>query len=270
MQSKEIQAFENTVLTHYAKHRRNTLPWRKTSDPYKILVSEIMLQQTQVERVIPYYKNFLKKFPNVEALAKSKLVEVLTLWSGLGYNRRAKYLRDAAQMVIEDHHGIFPKSYEELRKLPGVGDYTARAVRVFAFSEPDILIETNIRTVFTHHFFSGKRVVHDKELLPLLLKAAENQDPKEWHWALMDYGSYLKKSGVRLNSKSTTYTKQSKFTGSNRQLRGRLIRRLMNGPITRTSFKTIDAKNFHAISTALSAMENEGLVEKRNKSWRIS
>jgi A/G-specific adenine glycosylase len=269
MQSRKIKAFQSKVLSHYAKRKRDSLPWRHTIDPYRILVSEIMLQQTQVDRVIPYYKNFLKKFRNVEVLAKSRLVDVLKLWSGLGYNRRAKYLRDAAIHLVENYDGVFPKSYEDLRKLPGVGDYTARAVRVFAFNERDVLLETNIRTAFTHSFFSNEKVVHDKQLLPLLLHAAEDQNPKVWHWALMDYGSYLKKSGIQINSKSTTYTKQSRFVGSNRQLRGRLIRRLMEGPITQASFRTIDAKNIYSISMALHAMEKNGLVEKKKGKWQI-
>src|SRR4051812_18602549 len=226
--NSKISEFQKEVTKHWKKNGRHKLPWRKTSDPYKILVSEMMLQQTQVDRVIPYYKNFLKKYPSVQKLAKAKLSDVLKLWSGLGYNRRAKYLRDVAMRVVEIHKGKLPRKYEELRKLPGIGDYTARAVRVFAFNEGDALLETNIRTAFTHHFFEGVKNIQDKELLPVILNAAKGQDPREWHWALMDYGAYLKKSGVRINAKSAHYTKQSPFEGSMRQLRGRLLRRLMD------------------------------------------
>jgi A/G-specific adenine glycosylase len=271
--NSKINEFRKTALQHWKENGRHNLPWRRTHDPYKILVSEIMLQQTQVDRVIPYYKDFLKKFPTVKNLAKSELSEVLKLWSGLGYNRRAKYLRDAARMVAEKYDGKFPKSYEELRELPGIGDYTARAVRVFAFNQLDILIETNVRTAIFHHFekkWTSDVHISDKEIVPLALKAAEGQDPREWHWALMDCGAYLKRSGVRLNQKSAHYTKQSPFEGSLRQMRGKLLRRLMDGPITKSSFKKIDAKNAYHISMALQGMEREGLVVKEKGRWRIS
>jgi A/G-specific adenine glycosylase len=270
MSSKEVKEFQKIVLKYWKENGRHSLPWRKTKDPYKILVSEVMLQQTQVDRVVPYYKNFLKKFPTVQKLSKSDLVDVFKVWSGLGYNRRAKYLRDAAVVVIQKHNGKFPKSYEKLRELPGVGDYTARALRVFAFNEPDILFETNIRTAFTHHFFSDAKQIRDAELLPLLLEASDGQNPREWHWALMDYGAHLKRSGVRLNQKSVHYTKQTPFEGSLRQMRGRLLRRLMDGPITKASFKKIDSKNAYHISMALQGMEREGLVIKEKDIWRIA
>jgi len=268
--NSKISEFQKTVLRHWKSDGRHKLPWRKTHDPYRILVSEMMLQQTQVDRVIPYYKSFLKKFPTVKALAKSNLSEVLKVWSGLGYNRRAKYLRDTAVAVVKEHKSRFPKSYEELRKLPGVGDYTARAVRVFAFNEPDVLLETNVRTAFTHNFFSDAKEVRDTELLPHLLEAAKGEDPREWHWALMDYGAHLKKSGIRLNQKSAHYSRQSPFEGSLRQMRGKLLRRLMDGPITKESFKKIDAKNAYHISMALQGMEREGLVVKEKEIWRIA
>lgn len=265
-----ISEFRKTVLKHWKENGRHKLPWRHTQDPYKILVSEVMLQQTQVERVIPYYKNFLKKYPTAQKLAKSKLSDVLKLWSGLGYNRRGKFLRDAAIAVTQKHGGKFPMDYEDLKALPGIGDYTARAVRVFAFNEPDILLETNIRTAFMHHFHHSAENVKDSEILPLLLKASNRQDPRKWHWALMDYGAYLKRSGVRVNQKSAHYSKQSPFEGSMRQLRGRLLRRLMDGPIKRNSFKKIDAKNAYTISMALKAMEREGLIISEKGIWRIS
>jgi A/G-specific adenine glycosylase len=178
MSSKKTKEFRRIVLKHWKENGRHKLPWRRTHDPYKILVSEVMLQQTQVDRVVPYYKAFIKKFPTVRILAKAKLSEVLKLWSGLGYNRRAKYLRDAALAVVEKHSGKFPTEYEALRKLPGIGDYTARAVRVFAFNERDVLIETNVRTAYLHHFFANAKSVHDKELLPLILSRSGRRRPE--------------------------------------------------------------------------------------------
>lgn len=268
--NSKIPAFRKLVLKHWNENGRHTLPWRQTTDPYKILVSEIMLQQTQVERVIPYYKAFLKKYPNVGSLAKSNLADVLKLWSGLGYNRRAKLLRDCAQTVVEKYVGKFSKSRAELVALPGIGPYTAGAIRAFAYNELEIFIETNIRTALLHHFFPNARKVDDKKLLPILKKASKGEDAREWYSALMDYGAYLKKSGVKLNSKSVHYTKQSKFEGSLRQLRGKLLRRLVDGPITSATIKKLDAKNAYQISMALQALVHEGLVLKEKNQWRIS
>ena len=144
--SKQIQAFQKEVWNYYKAHGRHDLPWRKTRDPYRILVSEVMLQQTQVPRVLEKYKEFLKAFPSVMALAAAKLSEVLKIWSGLGYNRRGKYLHDAAKIVVADHKGNMKKALAE--PLPGVGSYTRAAVRTFAYNEPHTMIETNIRTVY--------------------------------------------------------------------------------------------------------------------------
>jgi len=214
-----------------------------------------MLQQTQVERVIPFYRAFVQRFPTVRVLARAPLPYVLRAWSGLGYNRRAKYLREAAIAVSQKHGGIFPRSYEELRALPGVGDYTARAVRVFAFNEPDALIETNIRTVFTHHFFPRARKVADAKLLPLIAEAGKGQDPREWHAALMDYGSHLKRSGVRINKKSAHYAKQVAFEGSLRQVRGEILKALAQdkglGNVR---------KKFERFQEALESLQRDGLV----------
>src|SRR3989338_7324816 len=143
-----MKDFRSTVWKYWKEHGRHDLPWRLTHDPYRILVSEVMLQQTQVPRVIEKYKEFLKKFPTVRALAKASLSDVLKVWSGLGYNRRGKYLHDAAKEIV-----AVGNIREALASsLPGVGPYTRAAVRVFAFNEPDILIETNIRAAYIHHF----------------------------------------------------------------------------------------------------------------------
>lgn len=244
------------------------MPWRKTSDPYKILISEIMLQQTQVDRVIPKYREFLTAFPNVRALAKSQLADVLKVWNGLGYNRRAKYLRDAAIEIVEKYGGKIPRDYVSLRKLSGVGDYTARAVRVFAFNEADILIETNIRTAFIHHFASEGSVLRslgeagqlsDRQIAIIASEVASGQDPREWHWALMDYGAHLKRSGVRNNHRGAHYTKQSKFEGSRRQLRGAILREL-------TTTGRLNLPN----SRALESLARDGLVTNQKGKWRIA
>lgn len=231
----QVKSFQNKVLNYWEHNGRHNLPWRKTKDPYKILVSEIMLQQTQVHRVIPKYREFLSRFPTIKSLADASLIDVLRIWSGLGHNRRAKYLRDTAITIEQTFVGKFPKMYAELRVLPGIGDYTAKAVRVFAFNESEILIETNVRTVFFHHFFSNWTSdvqfvhVHDKQLIPIAERVRKGQDPREWHWALMDYGADLKRRGVKLNARSAHYTKQSKFQGSLRQVRGAILRTYTEG-----------------------------------------
>lgn len=227
-----------------------------------------MLQQTQVGRVIPKYKEFLKAFPTVHSLARAPLAKVFKIWSGLGYNRRAKYLHDAAKVIVEKYDSRIPREYKELRALPGVGDYTARAVRVFAFNESDILVETNIRTALIHHFYTSQTCLHksdlcvtDAQVVSIAERAAEGQDPREWHWALMDYGAYLKRSGVRNNHKSAHYVRQSKFEGSLRQVRGQILRYLMNGE---------KGKKGKKWEVALTGLARDGLVVRPNGKWRIA
>jgi A/G-specific adenine glycosylase len=213
------------LKTFYKTSGRKHLPWRQTHDPYKILVSEVMLQQTQVDRVIPYYERWIKKYPTAKALSKAKLVDVLKLWQGLGYNRRAKYLWEAAKIIAST-------GWQD--KLPGVGPYTKAAVETFAFNKPNVFVETNIRTVFFYHHTHSSvlqktRIISDAQLLPLVADALKKSkmEPRDFYAALMDYGSYLKKQGVRLNSRSKHYTKQSKFEGSRRQKNAAKLRALL-------------------------------------------
>lgn len=220
------QKFISTVEQYYRDHGRHTLPWRKTHKPYRILVSEIMLQQTQVERVIPKYQNFLKQFPTVEVLAAAGLGEVLVAWQGLGYNRRAKMLHACAQVVVRELCSKWPKTREGLLALPGVGPYTASAVLAFAFNIPTSLIETNVRTVYIHHFFPNALDVPDSVLLPIIERTLDTDNPRVWYAALMDYGSHLKATIGNKSRASKHHVKQSTFSGSNRQIRGAIIRTL--------------------------------------------
>ena len=270
--SKKISEFRRTVWKYYNENGRHDLPWRKTKDPYRILVSEVMLQQTQVARVLEKYKQFLKRFPTVRALAKASLADVLKIWSGLGYNRRAKYLHDTAKQLMLFSRGRVFIASDELQKLPGIGPYTAAAIRVFAFNEPGILIETNIRAAFIHHFHSNvlQNVrVSDAEILPLAQKAAEGQDPRKWHWALMDYGAYLKRSGVRNNNRSAHYTKQSKFEGSLRQVRGEILRELHKGPVNPMRSDLIGFGK-EKMKKALVGLARDGLIVKEKGKWSIA
>ena len=228
-----IPQFQQHILTWYAKNKRD-LPWRKTRDPYKILVSEIMLQQTQVSRVIPKYQEFLAAFPTVQDLAKASDKKLLAVWSGLGYWRRARFLKETAKAVVKNYDGKFPRTPEELVKLPGIGPYSAGAVACFAFNHPDAFIDTNIRRVYLHFFFADKKNVSDKEILEIAQQAVWQKNPREWHSALFDYASAELK-GKKISHRSKHYTKQSKFTGSFRSFRTKVVRKLLAAPNNKLS-----------------------------------
>jgi len=225
MTAADISRFQRRVLDHYRRHGRR-LPWRTTRDPWRILVSEVMLQQTQVERVIPKYTAFLERFPDPAALAAAPLAAVLALWSGLGYNRRALLLKRCAEKLCAQGAAV-PRTYEALAGLPGIGPYTAAAVCVFAYNEPRIFIETNIRAVYIHTFFPGARAVKDRDLVPLLAKTLYEKNPRLWYNALMDYGALLKQRVDNPSRRSAHYARQSPFKGSDRELRGRALRALL-------------------------------------------
>lgn len=219
----DIVAFQETINAYYATHKRN-FPWRDVSNPYYVLVSEIMLQQTQTYRVEPKFEQFIAQFPTINDLASAPLVTVLFAWQGLGYNRRAKFLHKAAQEVVALHNGQVPSAVSDLQALPGLGYATASSVAAFAYNIPTVFIETNIRAVFLHFFFNEQVDIHDKQIMPLVADALEGQDPRQWYYALMDYGVMLKKTHANPSRKSRHHVKQSRFEGSDRQLRGAIIR----------------------------------------------
>jgi A/G-specific adenine glycosylase len=229
LHADDIEQFQRHVYMLYQQHRRR-FPWRETTDPYSIIVSEIMLQQTQANRVIHFYERFITALPNVAALAKATSREVLTLWSGLGYNRRAVALHNIARLIQRDHNGIFPASPQELQMLPGIGVNTAGSIAAFAFNYPSIFIETNIRTVFLHLFFRDQPLITDKQILPLIMQSLDKENTRIWYYALMDYGNLLKKEIPNPNRNSKHYTIQSKFIGSDRRVRGAIIRHLTQTP----------------------------------------
>jgi A/G-specific adenine glycosylase len=219
----EIAAFRSLVLGFYEESGRS-FPWRQTRDPWAILVSEIMLQQTQTDRVVPKYLAWLEAYPEPASLAAAPLAEAISLWSGLGYNRRALALAKAASRIASS--GAFPDEEEELLELPGVGPYTARAVLAFAFGRPVVLIETNIRSVFLHRFFADEEGVADSRIAPLVEATLDREDPRTWYYALMDYGVELKRTIGNPNVRSAHYAKQSPFADSNRRIRGSLLKEL--------------------------------------------
>lgn len=230
--SQKISAFRKKILSYYQQHGRD-LPWRKTKNPYHTFISEIMLQQTQVDRVIPKYLAFITAFPTFEKLAKASLGDVLKRWVGLGYNRRAKFLKLAAEIIVSHYNGKLPSDPELLKELPGIGPATAASLAAFAYNKPTVFLETNVRSVLIHHFFPKQEKVTDTELLVLAEKTLDKKNPARWYNAIMDYGTMLKKTENHTR-KSTTYAKQSKFKGSDREIRGKIIRELSRGPKVKT------------------------------------
>jgi A/G-specific adenine glycosylase len=229
-----------------------------------------MLQQTQVERVIPFYAEFTKRFPTVQKLADASLADVLKIWQGLGYNRRAKMLQQAAKEIVAKHKSKFPQSVEELEKLPGIGPYTARAVAAFAYNQDVIFIETNIRTAVIHHFYPRKKKVSDKEITKILEEALPIRKSRDWYAALMDYGAHLKRSGIKLNTKSKHYAKQSKFAGSNREARGAILKELAKGAATQSRLLGLLGDDRRTqLRSALSSLLSESLIEKRGNRFQL-
>ena len=257
----------DSLVAWFVENQR-PLPWRVSYDPYHVWVSEVMLQQTQVPRVINRYKSFIKKFPTARTLAKASLSAVLKEWSGLGYNRRAKYLHDAAKRIIDEYHGDVAVALHH--PLQGVGPYTRAAVKVFALNEPDVLLETNIRTVFIHHFFPRRESVADQELMPWVIEAAKGQDPRTWHWALMDYGVHLKKLHGNPSRKSAHHAKQSRFEGSLRQVRGAILRELHVRPRSEASLVSLIRPNKGYLKKALASLARDGLITKQKGKWQIA
>ena len=265
----DIDAFRHTVLEYYERAGRHDLPWResrpdKSFDPYQILVSEIMLQQTQVSRVIPKYLEFLHKFPTVDALAVATTGDVVRQWQGLGYNRRAVYLWQAACIVASTHS--FPDTIPGLRALPGVGANTAGAIMAYAYNVPAVFVETNIRTVVIQHFTRDDSFVSDSFVRDVISQTLDRNNPRQFYWAMMDYGAYLKKQGSG-NTKSKHYHKQSPFVGSRRAVRGAVIRALSERAMTMTDLAQYvdDAR----LKSVLSDLQQEGMIRYAGKYYRL-
>ena len=228
LSAKAIEAFRDVVYEHYRRSGR-LFPWRTTDDPYCILVSEVMLQQTQTARVLAKYERFIDAFPDLASLAAAPLHAVLEAWQGLGYNRRALALHRLAQTVVGSFAGRLTSSPELLVQLPGVGRYTAGAVAALAFNQPTVFVDTNIRAVFLHFFFPGQQGVSDRQVLPLVEATLDRASPREWYYALFDYGAMLKVSENHTR-RSAHYRRQTPFKGSNRELRGQVLRLLLAHP----------------------------------------
>lgn len=254
------QGFQE-LIWQKAKELYRPMPWRDDTRPYYVLVSEVMLQQTQVDRVIPKFESFIATFPDVASLAAASLGDVLREWQGLGYNRRAKYLHETAKKIIKEFGEKFPTESSDLLSLPGVGKNTAGAVQAYSFNQPAIFIETNVRTVYLYHFFTDGAVVDDKTIAKLLEATIDLEHPREWYWALMDYGSFLKRSGQGRLKQSKHYKVQALLKGSVREVRGQIITALTYQNMNRqqlASHLTADTR----FEAALAGLVKDGLVEE--------
>jgi A/G-specific adenine glycosylase len=265
----EIVEFKKIIWDYYRAAGRS-FPWRG-ADPWGVLVSEFMLQQTQTARVVPYWERWMKRWPAPRFLADAPMDEALREWSGLGYNRRCFYLKNCAALITSEHGGRVPETAEALRLLPGIGDYSSRAIACFAYNAPLVFIETNIRAAAIHFFFSETEVVKDSEILPILETALDRENPREWHYALMDYGAALKKITANPSRRSAHYAKQSPFEGSFRQARGKALRALaQNGPASAAAISESSGLEREVLYHALAALERESLVAEKGGIYRIT
>ena len=259
-----ISDFSMTVWQNYATMGRR-FSWRETDDPYAIMVSEFMLQQTQTNRVVQKYETWLARFPDVQSVADAPLSEVLSLWNGLGYNRRAKFLHEACRKICQDYGGILPCDAERLDALPGIGPYTARAIVTFAFNKAEVFIETNIRSAFIDFFFSEAPTVSDAEIVPLVEQTLDRERPREWYYALMDYGAAVKHCTENPSRRSASYTKQSQFEGSLRQARGAILRQLSkNGSVSLVEIAATEKIDMERLFSAAQKLSEEQLIRESN------
>lgn len=255
--------FIDHVMADYRTYGR-TFPWRETHDTYRVLLSELMLQQTQTSRVQPKYLQFVEQWPSFENLAGAQLVEVLRLWRGLGYNRRALALVEIAKRS-EAYGWSLPDNEQLLRSLPMVGPSTAAAIQSFCYGRKVIYLETNIRRALIHQFFVKTEQVPDSLLRSVLQELIQlTDDSRSWYYALMDYGVLLRTLSVNPNKRSRHYVKQGKFEQSNRQLRGLLLIALTEqGPTTKTALCRSLPFEPERVEQCLHSLVLEGFIEPR-------
>lgn len=268
--------FIKAVWDYYKEHRRS-MSWREQITPYRVVVSEIMLQQTQASRVAKKFDSFMKRFPNWKTLAYAPTKDLLEEWQGLGYNRRALNLQKCARAVVEQHNGKLPQTKEELIELPAIGPNTAGSIIAFAFNIPLPFIETNIRSVYIHHFFNKKSQtskISDKEIIAKVSETLDTNNPREWYYALMDYGTYLKKIHKNPSRKSKHHKPQSQFKGSHRELRAYILKILLKSPLSYSNLLahlTNWRKNLTELESelAISELEKEGFIVLKNNLYTI-
>jgi len=244
--NEQTRAFTSLVWNKGEELYRD-LPWRGIDDAYGVLVSEVMLQQTQVARVLNYWQRFMELFPTIDALAAAETPLVLEKWQGLGYNRRALALKRCAEQCSAEFGGELPSTFDELVALPGIGPATAGGVMAFAHNKPVVYLETNVRTVFLHHFFPNQDEVSDKQIIPLVEATCSADNPRGWYYALLDYGNYLKATLPNPSRRSKHHAVQSPFEGSRRQKRAWIVRYMLAG-------QTVE---FEQLEAELNAYERE-------------
>lgn len=269
MTTRDIAAFRTNVLEWYHNHGRNDLPWRQGFLPYHVFLSELMLQQTQVPRVLEKFALFTAEFPTIEALAEAPQSLVLSHWKGLGYNRRALFLHRSAKLISEEFSGEVPENEDDLISLPGVGIATARAIQAYAFNKPVVYIETNIRACLIHHFFPDEVDVEDGQLEPIAQECLQGVEPRHWYSALMDYGTWLKRAVGNPNRRSKHYTVQSRFEGSDRQLRGRILEALLKSPLSIEQLNTEIPNETHRMERVLHGLEKEGFIAEERATYLL-
>lgn len=263
-----IEEFNSTLKFFYTEHKRN-LSWREQIVPYHVVLTEIMLQQTQVPRVQQKFPEFISVFPNFKSLAEAPLSKLLAVWQGMGYNRRVKYLQEIATIIHEKYKDIVPQDPDLLDEMPGIGYATARSIVTYIYNIPEIFIETNVRRVFIHHFFEDQNAISDNRIYPLVEKAIDKKNPREWYYAVMDYGTFLAKNIPNPNRKSKHYTKQSKFEGSNRQIRGSILKSLLNKSQSREELAMDLGFEMDRVYSVLRELEKEGFVAEEKGEYRI-
>ena len=258
-----VRRFREAVWRHYRMHGRS-FPWRDTRDPYEILVSEIMLQQTQTNRVREYFTRFLERFPSFASLARARSGSVIRQWQGLGYNRRALALHRLARVVVGEYGGVLPTDRDALRALPGIGLYTAVAVRAFVWNEPETVVETNIRSAVIYFFFPERTGVSEQEIAAIVQATVDRRSPREWYYALMDYGVWAKSERRDIIRRWADYRPQSRFRGSDRELRGAAIRYLVKKrSCSKREMERILGGAVVRVRKILNALVREGFIELR-------
>jgi len=265
------ELFKKLIYDYYRNHKRK-FPFRENITPYNVLISEIMLQQTQTGRVSDKFLKFITKFPDFLSLSSASLEEVLIEWKGLGYNRRAIALKKIAETIIKDFNGELPDSLEVLKSFPQIGHNTASSILTFAFNKPMTFIETNIRRVYIYFFFPNKSKVNDKDIMTIVKKTIDNINPREWYYALMDYGVMLKKVHPELNKKSAHYQKQAPFKGSIRQIRGELLKLLIKeGKMEITKIQEQSKiKDMKRLKKILDQLKKEGFIEIKEDTVKLT
>ena len=265
-----IRTFQKIIYSYFKQYGRD-FNFRKEINPYNVVISEMMLQQTQANRVVEKFQQFIQEFPDFHSLATASLIDVLKIWQGLGYNRRAVALKKIAEKVVNEFDGILPADIEILKSFPQIGQNTASSIVAFAFNMPTFFIEVNIRRVYIYFFFPGKSAIQDNDIMPLVRKTLDRSKVRKWYYALMDYGVMLKRTHPELNKKSAHYRKQSKFKGSNREIRGKILKLLIeNENLTKPEILRELEINSKKLNEILNLLIKEGFIKQENNQFSIT